>query len=96
VVDRLAWDDAGFRRAVEEQAARDDGLPGNADQYVSFYHDGLRQLAEEAMRKQRARTIRAIAGPCLRIRLSTNGLSTAAPRSMYGLGRPCTRQKRKD
>jgi pimeloyl-ACP methyl ester carboxylesterase len=47
------WDNAGFRRAVDEQARRDGGLTGNADPYVSFYHDVPRSLAEEAMSKER-------------------------------------------
>ena len=48
------WDNTGYRRAVEVQAERDGGLTGNADPYVSFYHDVPRNLAEEAMSKERA------------------------------------------
>ena len=48
------WENTGYRRAVELQAARDGGLTGNADPYVSFYHDVPRSLAEEAMGKERA------------------------------------------
>jgi hypothetical protein len=48
------WDNTGFRRAVDEQARRDGGLTGNADPYVSFYHDVPRTLAEGAMSKERA------------------------------------------
>ncbi len=39
---------------MREQAARDGGLTGNDDPYVSFYHDVPRDLAEEAMSKERA------------------------------------------
>jgi pimeloyl-ACP methyl ester carboxylesterase len=48
------WDNAGFQRAVDEQARRDGGLTGNADPFVSFYHDVPRSVAEEAMSKERA------------------------------------------
>jgi pimeloyl-ACP methyl ester carboxylesterase len=36
------------------QAARDGGKTGNEDPYVSFYHDVPRELAEEAMSRERA------------------------------------------
>ena len=39
---------------MREQAARDGGLTGNQDPYVSFYHDVPRSLAEEAMSKERS------------------------------------------
>ncbi len=39
--------------AVREQAARDGGLTGNDDPYVAFYHDVPRELAEQAMSKER-------------------------------------------
>ena len=48
------WANTGYQRAVEEQAKRDGGLTGNADPYVSFYHDVPRTLAAEAMAKERA------------------------------------------
>jgi pimeloyl-ACP methyl ester carboxylesterase len=38
---------------VREQAAKDGGLTGNDDPYVSFYHDVPRALAEEALRRER-------------------------------------------
>jgi pimeloyl-ACP methyl ester carboxylesterase len=47
------WANTGYRRAVEEQAKRDGGLTGNADPYVSFFHDVPRELADEAMRRER-------------------------------------------
>lgn len=48
------WANTDYRSAVAEQAERDGGLTGNADPYVSFYHDVPRELAEEAMGKERA------------------------------------------
>ncbi|HEX2286848.1 MAG TPA: alpha/beta hydrolase [Mycobacterium sp.] len=47
------WDNTGYQDAVRVQAARDGGLTGNPDPYVSFYHDVPRKLAEEAMSKER-------------------------------------------
>src|SRR5215211_7953034 len=37
------WKNTGYRDAVREQAARDGGLTGNKDPYVSFYHDVPRE-----------------------------------------------------
>jgi pimeloyl-ACP methyl ester carboxylesterase len=48
------WANTGYGSAVAEQAERDGGLTGNADPYVSFYHDVPRELAAEAMGKERA------------------------------------------
>ncbi len=48
------WHNTGYSEAVREQAARDGGLTGNADPYVSYYHDVPRELAEEAMGRERA------------------------------------------
>jgi len=48
------WDRTGYRKAVEEQAARDGGATGNQDPYVSFYHDVPRDLAAQALSKERA------------------------------------------
>jgi pimeloyl-ACP methyl ester carboxylesterase len=48
------WGNTGYGEAVREQAARDGGLTGNDDPYVSFYHDVPRTLAEEALSKERA------------------------------------------
>jgi hypothetical protein len=48
------WSNTGYREAVREQAARDGGATGNEDPYVSFYHDVPRELAEQAMSKERA------------------------------------------
>jgi pimeloyl-ACP methyl ester carboxylesterase len=48
------WRNTGYHAAVREQAARDGGLTGSDDPYVSFYHDVPRALADEAVRKERA------------------------------------------
>jgi pimeloyl-ACP methyl ester carboxylesterase len=48
------WRNTGYGEAVRVQAARDGGRTGNADPYISFYHDVPRALAEEALRKERA------------------------------------------
>lgn len=48
------WATSGYQSAVAEQAKRDGGLTGNADPHVSFYHDVPRELAEEALSKERA------------------------------------------
>lgn len=48
------WDKAGYRQAVEKQAARDGGATGSQDPYVSFYHDVPRELAARALGKERA------------------------------------------
>lgn len=48
------WDRTGFAAAVEAQAARDGGLTGSPDPFVSFYHDVPRPLAEESLGRERA------------------------------------------
>jgi pimeloyl-ACP methyl ester carboxylesterase len=48
------WANTGYREAVRAQAARDGGLTGNEDPFVSFYQDVPRALAEQAMSKTRA------------------------------------------
>jgi SAM-dependent methyltransferase len=48
------WDRTGYRQAVQEQAALDAGVTGNEDPYVCFYHDVPRELAAEALSKERA------------------------------------------
>ena len=47
------WNDTGYHEAAREQAALDGGLTGNADPLVCYYHDVPRDLAEEAMRRER-------------------------------------------
>ena len=48
------WQKTGYRQAVAEQAARDSGLTGNEDPYLSFYQDVPRELAAQALSKARA------------------------------------------
>jgi pimeloyl-ACP methyl ester carboxylesterase len=48
------WGNTGYREAVREQAAHDGGVTGNEDPFVCYYHDVPRELAEEAMSKERA------------------------------------------
>ncbi|MFI6291257.1 alpha/beta fold hydrolase [Nonomuraea sp. NPDC050790] len=47
------WSATGCQEAVKEQAKLDGGLTGNADPYVGFYHDVPRELAQEALSKER-------------------------------------------
>jgi hypothetical protein len=47
------WANTGYGAAVQEQAARDGGLTGNDDPFVSFFHDVPRELAEEAISRER-------------------------------------------
>lgn len=42
---------------MREQAAIDEGLTGNDDPFVSFFHDVPRPIAEEAMRRERPGSI---------------------------------------
>jgi SAM-dependent methyltransferase len=53
------WEKTGYRQAVEEQAARDGGLTGSDDPYVSFYQDVPRELATLALSKERAHPSKA-------------------------------------
>ncbi|MFK3679439.1 alpha/beta fold hydrolase [Microbacterium sp. NPDC090218] len=48
------WADSGYVAAAEAQSALDGGLTGNDDPYISFYQDVPRELADEAMRRERA------------------------------------------
>jgi pimeloyl-ACP methyl ester carboxylesterase len=50
------WENTGYGAAVREQAARDGGLTGHDDPYVSFYHDVPRALADEALSKERGQS----------------------------------------
>ncbi|MFC4137119.1 MULTISPECIES: alpha/beta fold hydrolase [unclassified Microbacterium] len=47
------WGTTSYAETVAAQAARDGGLTGNEDPYVSYYHDVPRVLAEEALRRER-------------------------------------------
>ena len=48
------WENTDYRDAVRARAAQDGGLTGNDDPFISFYHDVPRNLAEEALSKERA------------------------------------------
>lgn len=48
------WANTGYSEAVAGQAARDGGLTGNEDPYVSFFNGVPRPLAEESMSRERA------------------------------------------
>ena len=48
------WDNTGYQEAVRQQAARDGGKTGNPDPYIAYYHDVPRELADEAISKERA------------------------------------------
>jgi pimeloyl-ACP methyl ester carboxylesterase len=48
------WANTGYGAALREQAARDGGLTGNDDPFVAYYHDVPRELAQQAMSRERA------------------------------------------
>jgi SAM-dependent methyltransferase/predicted alpha/beta hydrolase family esterase len=48
------WANTGCQEAIAAQAARDGGVTGNRDPYISFYHDVPRELAAEALSKERS------------------------------------------
>jgi ubiquinone/menaquinone biosynthesis C-methylase UbiE/pimeloyl-ACP methyl ester carboxylesterase len=48
------WERTGYRAAAKEQAARDGGLTGHEDPFVSFYHDVPGELAAQAVQNERA------------------------------------------
>lgn len=48
------WANSGYVVASADQSARDDGLTGNDDPYVSFYNGVPQKLAQEALRRERA------------------------------------------
>ncbi|MFW6597679.1 alpha/beta fold hydrolase [Propionibacteriaceae bacterium Y2011] len=47
------WEATGYTRALQEQSVRDGGLTGHQDPYVSYYHDVPRELAEQALSRER-------------------------------------------
>lgn len=57
------WANTGYGDAVRAQAERDDGLTGNDDPFVAFYHDVPRPLAEEAMSRERGESAAAYRQP---------------------------------
>lgn len=48
------WERSGYVAASEARSALDGGLTGNDDPYVSFYNGVPRDLADEALRRERA------------------------------------------
>lgn len=48
------WANTGYGAAVQKQAARDGGLTGNQDPFVAYYHDVPRELAQQAIGRERA------------------------------------------
>jgi pimeloyl-ACP methyl ester carboxylesterase len=57
------WERTGYREAMRKQAERDGGLTGHDDPLVLFYHDVPRELAEEALRRERKQSSTPAAGP---------------------------------
>jgi pimeloyl-ACP methyl ester carboxylesterase len=57
------WENTGHGQAVREQAQRDGGLTGSDDPFVSFYHDVPRDLAEQALSKERGESEAAFNSP---------------------------------
>jgi pimeloyl-ACP methyl ester carboxylesterase len=56
------WHNTGYREAVREQAAID-GVTGNDDPFVAFFHDVPPALAEEAMRRERTGSLGGTSRP---------------------------------
>ena len=48
------WTNTGHAEAVREQAAADDGLTGNDDPRICYYHDVPEPLATQALSRERA------------------------------------------
>jgi hypothetical protein len=48
------WTNTGHARAVREQAAADDGLTGNEDPRICYYHDVPEALTVQALSRERA------------------------------------------
>lgn len=57
------WAHTGYAAAAAEQAARDGGLTGNEDPYVSFLGAVPQELAQEAMRRSRGQADASSAAP---------------------------------
>jgi pimeloyl-ACP methyl ester carboxylesterase len=57
------WENTGYAQAVQEQARRDGGLTGHDDPFVVFYHDVPRDLAEQALGKERSESETAFNSP---------------------------------
>lgn len=50
------WANTGYREAVEKQAAKDGGLTGSDDPFVSYFNGVPRVLAQEAQSKERGQS----------------------------------------
>ena len=50
------WSATGYADAAREQGEADGGLTNNADPIVSFYNDVPRDIAEEALRRERTQS----------------------------------------
>ena len=57
------WANTGFQEAVDEQASRDGGLTGNDDPFIGFLHDVPRDLAEQALGRERGESEAAYNDP---------------------------------
>ena len=57
------WANTGYGPAVEEQARRDGGLTGSDDPFVAFFNGVPRELAEEAMSRERSESAAAYEDP---------------------------------
>lgn len=57
------WENAGYSEAAREQALRDGGLTGSEDPFVTFYNGVPRELAEEALRRERRQSDASQAEP---------------------------------
>lgn len=57
------WEHTGYGEAAREQALRDGGLTGHEDPLVSFLNGVPREIAEEALRRERDQSERSQAEP---------------------------------
>lgn len=57
------WTNTGYAEAVQEQARRDGGLTGHDDPFVAYYHDVPRDLAEQAVTRERGESEAAYGRP---------------------------------
>ncbi|TMQ91207.1 alpha/beta hydrolase [Actinomadura soli] len=57
------WGNTGYGAAVREQAAKDGGLTGNDDPFIGFYNGVPRELAEEALSRERGQSDATYSAP---------------------------------
>ena len=57
------WENTGHGQAAQEQARRDGGLTGSDDPFVAYYHDVPRDLAEQALGRERGESETAYNSP---------------------------------